>query len=384
MSSASPSSRTTAASAPIRSRTGALTRRASASISGSALRPARPSSSAATATRLVADDDVDPVAAELVLELRRRALGDHAAVVDDRDPVGELVGLLEVLGGQQHGRPFVGERPHGAPHLVAPARVQARRRLVEEQDRGGEDKARGEVQPAPHPARVLATGLAPASARPKRSSSSSARAPRARDAEVVQPPEQDEVLPTAEHLVDGGALPDEPDPPRTPPGRARRRRPRHGARPPSARSSVVRMRTAVVLPAPFGPEQPAHGPGRHGEIDPGQRLGLAEPLAQSLASTTNYLRTPYGVYRTRYGVQVTESAAAESRNAASSCCGARRRSPRGAQAPARPRPDRRGARSRSPTTRASRRCRCARSPSAWASGRCRSTRTCRARPSCWT
>ena len=37
------------------------------------------------------------------LELGRRALGDDAAVVDDGDAVGELVGLVEVLRRQQHG-----------------------------------------------------------------------------------------------------------------------------------------------------------------------------------------------------------------------------------------------------------------------------------------
>ena len=35
----------------------------------------------------------------------RRALGDDLAVVDHRDPVGELVGLVEVLRAEQHRRP---------------------------------------------------------------------------------------------------------------------------------------------------------------------------------------------------------------------------------------------------------------------------------------
>ena len=44
--------------------------------------------------------DVEPLAADLGLELVRGALGDHAAVVDHHDPVGEPVGLVEVLGGE--------------------------------------------------------------------------------------------------------------------------------------------------------------------------------------------------------------------------------------------------------------------------------------------
>ncbi|MDH6626516.1 hypothetical protein M2271_004333 [Streptomyces sp. LBL] len=47
---------------------------------------------------------IDPDAAGHRLELVRRAVGDDPAGVDDRDPVGELVGLLQVLGGQQDRR----------------------------------------------------------------------------------------------------------------------------------------------------------------------------------------------------------------------------------------------------------------------------------------
>ena len=42
-------------------------------------------------------------AADRRLQLVGGALGDLDAAVDDRDPVGELVGLVEVLRGQQDG-----------------------------------------------------------------------------------------------------------------------------------------------------------------------------------------------------------------------------------------------------------------------------------------
>jgi hypothetical protein len=38
------------------------------------------------------------------LQLPGRSLGDHPAVVDDRDPLGELVGLFQVLRAEQDGR----------------------------------------------------------------------------------------------------------------------------------------------------------------------------------------------------------------------------------------------------------------------------------------
>ena len=42
------------------------------------------------------------------------------------------------------------------------------------------------------------------------------------------------------------------------------------------------MRTAVVLPAPFGPEHAEHRAAPGGEVDPVQGLGGAEALAQAL------------------------------------------------------------------------------------------------------
>ena len=50
------------------------------------------------------DDHLDPLAAELRLELVGRAARDDLAVVDDRDRVGQLVGLLEVLRREQERR----------------------------------------------------------------------------------------------------------------------------------------------------------------------------------------------------------------------------------------------------------------------------------------
>ena len=59
-------------------------------------------------------------------------------------------------------------------------------------------------------------------------------------------------------------------------------RPSTRARPPSGCSSVVRMRTAVVLPAPFGPSTPSTVPARHGQVDAAQRMHIPERLGQAL------------------------------------------------------------------------------------------------------
>ena len=53
--------------------------------------------------------------------------------------------------------PLLGELLHGLPHLDARLRVEAGRRLVEEDDRRVADQAHRDVEPAAHAARVGAT-----------------------------------------------------------------------------------------------------------------------------------------------------------------------------------------------------------------------------------
>ena len=89
------------------------------------------------------------------LELAGGAFGDHLAVVDHRDPVGELIRLVEVLRAEQDRRPLGDERADDVPDLVAGARVEPGRRLVEEHHLRRDDEARGDVEPAPHAARVV-------------------------------------------------------------------------------------------------------------------------------------------------------------------------------------------------------------------------------------
>src|SRR5438067_952067 len=61
-----------------------------------------------------------------------RALGQDAPVLDDRDPVREGLGLLEVVGREQDGLAEALERPHGVPRRPPGGGVEPRRRLVEE------------------------------------------------------------------------------------------------------------------------------------------------------------------------------------------------------------------------------------------------------------
>ena len=68
-----------------------------------------------------------------LLNLARRADGDDAALVDDGHAVAELLGLLDVVGGEQDGALLAAEVLHQLVNLQARLRIEAGRRLVEEQ-----------------------------------------------------------------------------------------------------------------------------------------------------------------------------------------------------------------------------------------------------------
>src|SRR5207248_1944903 len=84
---------------------------------------------------------LDDVPADAVLQLGGGAGGDGVATVDDHDPSGELVGLVEVLGGQQHVGPRLEEGADRIPQLDPAARIQAGGRLVEQQEPRPADQA---------------------------------------------------------------------------------------------------------------------------------------------------------------------------------------------------------------------------------------------------
>ena len=190
------------------------------------------------------------------------ALGDHRAVVDDHDVVGEHVGLLQVLRGEQHRRAAAHQLLDHAPELVATLRVESGRGFVEEEHRRPVHQRGREVEPAAHPAGVGARrGGRPRASSANCSSSSVGAGVDLAAVEVGELADQRQVLAAGEVLVDRGVLAGEADasPARVAGPLSRRRRAR-GAEPPSGRSSVVSIRTAVVLPAPLGPRSPSTRP----------------------------------------------------------------------------------------------------------------------------
>ena len=86
------------------------------------------------------------------LELLRGTFGDDPTVVQDGDPVGEMVGFVQVLGGEQDRDAAGGELNDVVPHPPPAAGIQAGRGFVEEDHPGGTDQRHRQVQPPPHPA----------------------------------------------------------------------------------------------------------------------------------------------------------------------------------------------------------------------------------------
>lgn len=84
----------------------------------------------------VEEAEPDVAAGDESLELVGRALGDDPAAVEDGDAVGELVGLLQVLRGEEDGDAAVDEIADDLPHGVPGARVESGGRLIEEDHLG--------------------------------------------------------------------------------------------------------------------------------------------------------------------------------------------------------------------------------------------------------
>jgi hypothetical protein len=127
-------------------------------------------------------------------------------VVEDRDPVGELVRLLQVLGGEEDrdadGHEVADDLPRGPPA----ARVEAGGRLVEEEDPRVADQAHRKVEPAPHAAGV-GRGRLPGRVEEIEPPQQFGRAPPpCTSAQVVQVRHQDQVLLAGEQVVDRGEL----------------------------------------------------------------------------------------------------------------------------------------------------------------------------------
>ena len=117
---------------------------------------ARRSTAASAGRHRVGKQETDDGAARAIDEFLGCPFGDQTTGGEHADPIGQLLGFVEVVRGQQHGRAVVTERLDEVPRATTRRRIEAGGRLVEEQHvRPPEDPER-EIDPAALPARQRA------------------------------------------------------------------------------------------------------------------------------------------------------------------------------------------------------------------------------------
>ena len=95
---------------------------------------------------------LEPLLAELLHQAGLVLDQDDLALVDDADAVGHLLGLFDVMRGQDDGDAFGLQRPHHFPHALAQFDVDAGGGLVEEQHLRLVRQRLGDHHPALHAA----------------------------------------------------------------------------------------------------------------------------------------------------------------------------------------------------------------------------------------
>ena len=223
----------------------------------------------------VAERHRDDRGAEVGLELGRRALGNDVPVVDHHDVAGETVRLLEVLGGEQHGRPLAHQLFDDAPEVLSALGVEAGGWLVQEEDWRARDQRGRQVEAATHAARVglehpvagvgQAEGLQELVGPPGRGAA----------AQVGEPPDHVDVLVPGQVLVDRGVLAGQTDEAAYHVGLLRDVVPEHGATARVGLEDGGEDPHGRGLARPVRAEQAEHGPGLDAERDTVERAHVA-------------------------------------------------------------------------------------------------------------
>ena len=132
-------------------------------------------------------------------------------MVDDDDPVGQLIGLLHVLRRQQDGHVAGGEPLDHLPERQPASRIESGGGLVQEEHGRRGDQAHGEVETAAHPARI-GLHLAPGRVGELEQFEQVAGAVLGIGlAEAVEPPKHEQVLFAGQILVHRRVLAGEPN-----------------------------------------------------------------------------------------------------------------------------------------------------------------------------
>jgi hypothetical protein len=226
--------------------------------------------------------DVRPGSA--ALELLGAPGGDHLAVAENGDPVGELVRLVQLLGGQEDGDAAGHKLADGLPHHAAAARVETGGRLIEEDDARAADQGHRQAEQATHAAGVGRRRLPGRVGQVEPVEQPGGAPPPFGPAQVVQVRHQQQVLLAGEQVVDRGELAGDPD--RRP---YRRRVPGH----------VKACEAHLAAVGVHQRRHDLHGGGLAGAVGTQLRERRSAPTSTSMPSRTalppNDLRSPVAV-----------------------------------------------------------------------------------------
>ena len=237
------------------------------------------------ATMAVAEMDLEAIATTCAFSVRRPLRNDEP-LVDDRDPVREPVGLVEVLRREKNRRPACDECLHRVPEPDVAANVEPGRGLVEKRTGGRATSAAARSRRR----RILRVGAdEPAAGLREVEVGQELVGPRplaARRPRWYRRPTISRFSQPVRFSSTAAYWPASPMLSRTLAGSRVTSKPATMADPASAERSVVRIRTAVVFPAPLGPAAR-----RHFSLRPRGRLrGAPRPCRSSCGGPESRLR----------------------------------------------------------------------------------------------
>ena len=154
-------------------------------------------------------DDVRP---DQVFQVLGGVQGDDPSLVDDGDPLAEVVCLLHVVSRQDYGDPLLLVHLQDVPPDVPPGLgVQAQRRLVQKEDVRMVHQPPGDLKPPLHPARVVLHQYIRFLGQVHQLQDLGDPRLAGLSVHPVHPAVKVQVLPARELAIDGGVLEDDPD-----------------------------------------------------------------------------------------------------------------------------------------------------------------------------
>src|SRR5450759_1501144 len=146
------------------------------------------------------------------LELLRCALSHDQTLIDDDDGVGQLIGLVQILRRQQHRGAARDQGANRRPHLTATDRIQPGGGLIEKEHLRFCDQAGGQVETAPHAARIFLHQPVPGVNKVELAKQVVCASARGRRSQVAEAADDVKVLLPGQELVHGCGLTRDSDP----------------------------------------------------------------------------------------------------------------------------------------------------------------------------